>query len=95
VIGAGVLSLPNAMANLGWVGGPICFVVFALITLYAAQLQTDLYIIDGQRQRTYSDMVFTVFGRKGRIAIDIVQQSNLVLTALAYTYGCLVLYALR
>jgi proton-coupled amino acid transporter len=73
------------MANLGWVGGPICFVVFSLITLYTAQLLVDLYIIDGKRQRTYSDTVTTVFGRKGTIAIGIVQQSNLVLTALAYT----------
>jgi amino acid permease len=73
------------MASLGWIGGPICFILFALITLYTAQLLADLYIIDGKRMRTYSMMVETVFGRPGKIALVIVQQSNLVLTAFAYT----------
>ncbi len=85
VIGAGVLSLPYSMASLGWIGGPICFILFAGITLYTAQLLADLYIIDGKRMRTYTMMVETCFGRPGKIAIGIVQQFNLVLTALAYT----------
>lgn len=85
VIGAGVLSLPYAMASLGWIGGPICFILFAAITLYTAQLLADLYIIDGKRMRTYTQMVEMVYGRPGKITIIIVQQSNLVLTALAYT----------
>jgi hypothetical protein len=85
VIGAGVLSLPYSMASLGWIGGPICFILFATITLFTAQLLADLYIIDGKRMRTYTMMVETVFGRPGKIAIGIVQQFNLVLTALAYT----------
>jgi amino acid permease len=81
VIGAGVLSLPYAMASLGWIGGPICFILFAAITLYTAQLLADLYIIDGKRMRTYTQMVEMVYGRPGKITIIIVQQSNLVLTA--------------
>lgn len=85
VIGAGVLSLPYSMASLGWIGGPICFILFAGITLYTAQLLADLYIVDGKRMRTYTMMVETVMGRPGKIAIGIVQQFNLVLTALAYT----------
>jgi proton-coupled amino acid transporter len=85
VIGGGVLTLPYSMASLGWIGGPICFVLFASITLYTAQLLADLYIIDGKRMRTYTMMVETVMGRPGKIAIGVVQQFNLVLTALAYT----------
>ena len=73
------------MAALGYAGGIICFVAFALITLYTAQLLADLYVIDGKRQRTYTQMVATTFGRRGEIAIAIVQLSNLVLTAIAYT----------
>lgn len=73
------------MASLGWVAGPICFIIFAAITLYTAQLLADLYVIDGKRMRTYTDMVEYVFGRPGKIAIGFVQQFNLVLTALAYT----------
>lgn len=85
MIGAGVLALPYSMASLGWILGPICFVLFAVITLYTAQLLADLYFIDGKRMRTYTDMVSYCFGLPGMIAIGIVQQFNLVLTALAYT----------
>lgn len=56
VIGAGVLSLPAAMASLGYAGGCIVFVAFGLVTLYTAQLLADLYCIDGVRQRTYSQV---------------------------------------
>jgi hypothetical protein len=42
-------------------------------------------VIDGKRQRTYTQMVETTFGRRGEIAIAVVQLSNLVLTAIAYT----------
>ena len=42
-------------------------------------------MIDGKRQRTYTQMVETTFGRRGEIAIAVVQLSNLVLTAIAYT----------
>lgn len=85
VIGAGVLSLPYAMASLGWLLGPVCFILFASITLYSAQLLADLYIIDGKRQTTYTDMVCYCFGNGGRFVVGLVQQTNLILTALAYT----------
>jgi len=49
------------------------------------QLLAELYIIDGKRQRTYTDMVYTCFGYWGMVTIGIVQQFNLVLTGLAYT----------
>lgn len=85
VIGAGVLALPYAMASLGWILGAICFVLFAWITVFTGQLLADLYIIDGVRQRTFPQMVKTVMGVPGMIILAILQQANLVLTALAYT----------
>lgn len=84
VIGAGVLTLPSAMAALGYVGGTLTVVLAGLVTLYTAQLLADLYIINGKRQRTYTQMVLTCFGRKGEIAIGIIQLGNLALTAIAY-----------
>ena len=65
IIGAGVLSLPAAMVPLGYAGGSICFLLFGLITLYTAHLLSDTYCINGLRQRTYTALVDTVFGRKG------------------------------
>ena len=38
----------------------------------------------GKRQRTYTQMVLTCFGRKGEVAIGIIQLANLALTAIAY-----------
>jgi hypothetical protein len=58
---------------------------FAWITLFTAQLLVDLYIIDGKRMRTFPDMVRYCLGKPGMILLGILQQSNLVLTALAYT----------
>ena len=84
VIGAGVLTLPSAMASLGYVGGTLTVVLAGLVTLYTAQLLADLYIINGKRQRTYTQMVLTCFGRKGEIAIGVIQLANLALTAIAY-----------
>lgn len=85
VLGSGVLALPYAMASLGWILGAICFVLFAWITLFTAQLLADLYIVDGVRQRTFPQMVKTTMGVPGMIILGILQQFNLVLTALAYT----------
>lgn len=85
VIGAGVLALPYAMASLGWILGAICFVLFAWITVFTGQLLADLYIVDGVRQRTFPQMVRTVLGVPGMIILAILQQANLILTALAYT----------
>jgi amino acid permease len=85
VIGSGVLGLPYAMAGMGWILGAICFIIFAWITLFTAQLLADLYIIDGKRMRTFTQMVQYTMGKPGMIVLGILQQSNLVLTALAYT----------
>ncbi len=85
VVGSGVLALPYAQAGMGWILGPVCFLLFAWITQFTAQLLVDLYIIDGRRMRTFPDMIRYVMGKPGMIILGVLQQSNLVLTALAYT----------
>lgn len=85
VIGSGVLSLPYSIAMLGWVAGIFLMLLFAWITLYTSQLLADCHIINGHRTRTYIEQVELVMGRKHMIIIALVQQSNLVLTALAYS----------
>ena len=69
VIGAGVLSLPYSIAMLGWVAGPICLLIFAFVTLYTSQMLADCGVINGIRQRTYTNVVETTFGRWGYITI--------------------------
>lgn len=85
VIGSGVLSLPFSVAMLGWVGGIVCLLVFAWITLYTSQLLADVHIVNGKRTRTYIEQVTLIMGRTHGLIITWVQQSNLILTALAYS----------
>lgn len=50
--GAGVLTLSNSIAWLGWVGGVSAILLFASITLYTSQLLADCYFVNGKRNRT-------------------------------------------
>lgn len=59
-------------------------ILFAYITLITSQLLADCHVIDGVRQRTYADLVYTCFGKPGYIFLVCVQHSNLLMTALAY-----------
>lgn len=43
VIGAGVLSLAWSIAQLGWIAGPFFMLLFALTTLFSANLLSDCY----------------------------------------------------
>lgn len=43
VIGAGVLSLAWSVAQLGWIAGPFCLIVFAMTTLVSVNLLSDCY----------------------------------------------------
>ena len=61
VIGAGVLSLAWAMAQLGWGPGLVAMVVFAAISYYTSTLLANAYRaphpVTGDRNRTYMDAV--------------------------------------
>lgn len=43
VIGAGVLSLAWSVAQLGWIAGPFCILLFAAITYLSTYLLSDCY----------------------------------------------------
>lgn len=66
VIGAGVLSLAWAMAQLGWILGVSCILVFAGVTLYTSNLLADCYRspdpVTGKRNYTYMEAVKTHLG---------------------------------
>ncbi|CAL0300393.1 unnamed protein product [Lupinus luteus] len=66
VIGSGVLSLAWAVAQLGWIAGPIILVIFSVITLYTSCLLSDCYRspdpITGTRNRKYITMVKNILG---------------------------------
>ena len=58
VIGSGVLSLGYAMAQLGWIAGPISLSIFACINLFTSLLLAECYRgPDGTRNYTYIQIV--------------------------------------
>lgn len=83
--GAGVLSLPYSVAMLGYPGGVAALLVFSWATLYTSQLLVDVNEVKGQRMRSYTQCVQAILGHRSMVALAVLQQSNLVLTALAYS----------
>lgn len=57
VIGSGVLSLSWAMAQLGWIAGPIALLAFSALTWFCSLLLADCYRspdpVTGTRNYTY------------------------------------------
>lgn len=68
VIGSGVLSLAWAIAQLGWVVGPVVLFLFAVVNLYTSTLLTQCYrtsdSVTGQRNYTYMDAVKSILGKR-------------------------------
>lgn len=82
VIGSGILSLAWAIAQLGWVVGPVILVAFSFITYFTASLLVDCYRapdrITGKRNYTYMDAVKTHLGGRSFKLCGLAQYSNLV-----------------
>lgn len=66
VIGSGVLSLAWAVAQLGWVAGPVVMFLFAVVNLYTSNLLTQCYrtgdSVTGHRNYTYMEAVNSILG---------------------------------
>ncbi|CAN1764039.1 Amino acid permease 6, partial [Linum perenne] len=89
VIGSGVLSLAWAIAQLGWVAGPVVLISFSFITLYTSTLLADAYRspdpVSGKRNYTYMDAVRASVGGKKVQLCGIAQYGNLVGITVGYT----------
>lgn len=89
VIGSGVLSLAWAIAQLGWIAGPIVMILFAWVTYYTSILLCECYRngdpINGKRNYTYMDVVHSNLGGFQVTLCGIVQYLNLVGVAIGYT----------
>ncbi|KAF5200164.1 Amino acid permease [Thalictrum thalictroides] len=89
VIGSGVLSLAWALAQLGWIAGPIALMAISVITLYSSSLLTDCYRspdpITGRRNYTYMEAVKANLGGSKYKLCGIAQYGFFVAAAIAYT----------
>jgi len=66
VIGSGVLSLAWAIAQMGWVAGPVILFLFAAVTWYMSLLLADAYRNPrdtGKRNYTYPGAVSAILGK--------------------------------
>lgn len=66
VIGSGVLSLAWAIAQLGWLAGPIVMILFSIVTYYTSTLLATCYRsgdqLSGKRNYTYTQAVRSYLG---------------------------------
>ncbi|XP_074572372.1 amino acid permease 6-like [Curcuma longa] len=86
VIGSGVLSLAWALAQLGWIAGPIVLFVFALITWFCSILLVDCYRnSQGKRSYNYKDAVQANLGSVYCKLCGWAQYTNLFGVSIGYT----------
>ncbi|KAF4349514.1 hypothetical protein F8388_008457 [Cannabis sativa] len=88
VIGAGVLSLAWSTAQLGWIGGPIALLCFAIITYISSSLLSDCYrspdSVTGKRNQSYISAVTLLLGSKQAWACGLLQYLSMFGTGIAY-----------
>ncbi|KAL6964156.1 Amino acid permease 6 [Sarracenia purpurea var. burkii] len=87
VIGSGVLSLPWAMAQLGWIAGAIALVIFSFITWFTSVLLADCYRdpTTGKRNHTYMEAVKANLGGIKILLCGVAQYGNLIGASIGYT----------
>ncbi|KAM0950050.1 putative amino acid transporter, transmembrane domain-containing protein [Dioscorea sansibarensis] len=89
VIGSGVLSLAWAIAQLGWIAGPMVMVLFAFVIYYTSNLLADCYRsgdpLTGKRNPTYMDAVRANLSSTKVTLCGSIQYINLFGTAIGYT----------
>uniref|UniRef100_A0A6M2F2H8 Amino acid transporter transmembrane domain-containing protein n=1 Tax=Populus davidiana TaxID=266767 RepID=A0A6M2F2H8_9ROSI len=75
MVGAGVLSLPYAMANLGWGPGTVILVLSWTITLYTLWQMVEMHeMVPGKRFDRYHELGQHAFGEKLGLYIVVPQQ---------------------
>ncbi|CAM8930015.1 unnamed protein product [Rhodiola kirilowii] len=89
VIGPGLLTLPWAIAQLGWVAGPAVMILFSIVTLFTSSLLASCYrtgdVVSGKRNYTYMDAVHSYLGGWKVKFCGIIQYLNLFGVAIGYT----------
>ncbi|WRX15174.1 Amino acid transporter [Theobroma cacao] len=87
VIGSGVLSLSWAIAQLGWIAGPVTLLLFSAITWFTSTLLADCCRdpISGRRCSSYMDAVKSNLGGIHYKLCGFAQYGNLVGISIGYS----------
>ncbi|KAL5164570.1 putative amino acid permease 7 [Glycine soja] len=88
VIGSGVLSLAWSTSQLGWIGGPVALLCFAIITYVSSSLLSDCYRtpdpVTGKRNYSYMAAVRVNLGKRKTWLAGFLQFLTLYGTSCAY-----------
>ncbi|XP_057431218.1 probable amino acid permease 7 [Lotus japonicus] len=88
VIGSGVLSLAWSTSQLGWIGGPVALLCFAIITYVSSFLMSDCYRhpdpVTGKRNYSYMAAVRINLGERRTYMAGFLQFLTLYGTCIAY-----------
>ncbi|KAK7351509.1 hypothetical protein VNO77_11025 [Canavalia gladiata] len=89
VVGAGVLALAWAMAQLGWIAGIAVLIIFACISIYTYNLIADCYRypdpVNGKRNYTYMQAIQAYLGGKMHVLCGLIQYGKLAGITVGYT----------
>lgn len=85
IVGSGILNLPQCVAWLGWVAGPIALVVFFFVALFTSHMLSHCYYWKGVEHGRYHHAVRNILGRKNAIAVSVIQLVYIFLVTVAYT----------
>ncbi|CAJ1972323.1 unnamed protein product [Sphenostylis stenocarpa] len=89
VVGAGVLALAWAMAQLGWIAGIGSIITFSSISIFTYSLVADCYRypdpVTGNRNYTYMQAVKAYLGGTMHVACGLVQYTKLAGITVGYT----------
>ncbi|KAL9331103.1 hypothetical protein ACSQ67_000713 [Phaseolus vulgaris] len=89
VVGAGVLALAWAMAQLGWIAGIGSIITFSAISIFTYSLVADCYRypdpVTGQRNYTYMQAVKAYLGGTMHVLCGLVQYTKLAGITVGYT----------
>ncbi|KAJ1409805.1 Amino acid transporter, transmembrane domain [Sesbania bispinosa] len=92
VVGAGVLALAWAMAQLGWIAGIGVMITFSFISIYTYNLIADCYRypdpVTGKRNYTYMQAVNSYLGGTMHVYCGLVQYGKLAGITVGYTITC-------
>ncbi|CAK8568900.1 unnamed protein product [Lathyrus sativus] len=89
VVGAGVLALAWAIAQLGWIFGIAIMIMFSSISIYTYNLIADCYRypdpVNGKRNYTYMQAVYAYLGGKMHVLCGLIQYGKLAGVTVGYT----------
>ncbi|XP_076882579.1 putative amino acid permease 7 [Bidens hawaiensis] len=90
VIGSGVLSLSWSVAQLGWIAGPVSFILFALMTLLNASILINFHTVSDRNgvtvtNRSYLEAVQNILGHPSSLVCALLVYFNLFKVGVVYT----------